>query len=138
MFFFGKKKSGPSHPHPDWPWALTVGPSAPRTSLSWPDIQRALEELIPDTDSFVILEQKDPRDPKKYWYIQSAIATAGPDRGKYTVGCGWLGEKRAELWERMVPSAAEALPYFEAAWKDGTAGLAGFEDHSGWLPANNK
>lgn len=138
MFFFGKKKSGPSHPHPDWPWALTVGPSAPRTSLSWPDIQRALEELIPDTDSFVILEQKDPGDPKKYWYIQSAIATAGPDRGKYTVGCGWLGEKRAELWERMVPSVSEVLPYFQTAWQCRPTDLSGFEDHSDWLPVNNK
>ena len=137
MLFF-KKKTDPGQPRPDWPWALTVGPAAPKTTLNWADIRSALEGLIPDTDSFVILEQKDPKDPKKYWYIQSAIATAGPDRGKYTVGYGWMGGKRAEMWERMVPSAAEALPYFEAAWKDGTAGLAGFEDHSGWLPANNK
>ena len=137
MLFF-KKKTDPGQPHPDWPWALTVGPAAPKTTLNWADIRSALEGLIPDTDSFVILEQKDPKDPKKYWYIQSAIATAGPHRGEYTVGCGWSGETRAEMWERMVPSAAEALPYFEAAWKDGTAGLAGFEDHSGWLPANNK
>lgn len=137
-FFFGKKKRGPGQPHPDWPWALTVGPRPPRTTLNWADIRAALEGLIPDTDSFVILEQKDPKDPKKYWYIQSAIATAGPHQGEYIVGYGWSGETRAEMWERMVPSAAEALPYFEAAWKDGTAGLAGFEDHSGWLPANNK
>lgn len=137
MLFF-KKKTAPGQPRPDWPWALTVGPAAPRRTLSWPDIQRALEELIPDTDSFVILEQKDPGDPKKYWYIQSAIATAGPDRGKYTVGYGWSGAQRAEMWERTVPSVSEVLPYFQTAWQCGPTDLSGFEDRSDWLPVNNK
>lgn len=138
MFFFGKKKPDPGQPRQDWPWALTVGPGQPRTMLSWGDIQKALEGLIPDGDSFVILEQKDPRDPKKYWYIQSAIATAGPHRGEYTVGYGWVGEKRAEMWERMVPSAAEVFPYFKKAWNCEPTDLTGFEDHSDWLPVNNK
>ena len=137
MLFF-KKKPAPGSPRPDWPWALTVGPSAPRALLSWPDIQRAVEELIPDTDSFVILEQKDPKNPKQYWFVQSAIATAGPDRGKYTVGYGWSGEKRAEMWERMVPTAAEVLPYFRQAWEGKPTVLAGFEDRSDWLPVNQK
>ena len=135
MLFF-KKKPDPTRPHLKWPWALTVGPAAPRTMLSWPDIQRGVEELIPDPDSFVILEQRDPQNPKSYWYIQSAIATAGPGRGKYTVGYGWSGEKRAEMWERMVPTAAEVLPYFRRAWEGEPSGLAGFEDHSDWLPVN--
>ncbi len=136
MFLFGKKKEG--QPRQDWPWALTVGPSLPRTMLSWGDIQKALESLIPDGDSFVILEQKDPKDPKKYWYIQSAIALAGPDQGKYTVGYGWSGAKRAEMWERMVPSVTEVLPYFEKAWRCRPVDLTGFEDQSDMLPVNNK
>lgn len=135
---FLKKKNDPGQPRQDWPWALTIGPSQPRTMPSWTDIRAAVEELIPDGDSFVILEQKDPGAPKKYWYVQSAIATAGPHQGEYTVGYGWSGEKRAEMWERMVSSAAEVIPYFEKAWNCKPVDLTGFEDQSDWLPANNK
>lgn len=138
MFFFGKKQTASSRPRPNWPWALTIGPSLPRTMLSLGDIQRALEALIPDGDSFVILEQKDPKNPKNYWFIQSAIALEGPNKGEYIVGYGWSKEKGAELWERTVPGLAEVLPYFERAWKGEPTDLTGFEDQSDMLPVNNK
>lgn len=136
--FFGKKQTAPGQPRKDWPWTLTVGPAAPRSLLSWKDIQQALKGLIPDGDSFVILNQEDPKNPKQYWYIQSAIALEGPHKGEYVVGYGWSTEKRAEMWERLVPSPAEVLPYFERAWKYEPVDLTGFEDQSDWLPVNNK
>ena len=135
--FFHKKEPAPGQPRQDWPWALTVGPNPPRGMLSWGDIRQALEELVPDGDSFVILEQKDPKDAKRYWYIQSAIATAGPDQGKYIVGYGWSGE-RAAMWERCVPGVEEVLPFFQAAWQCKAVDLTGFADRSDWLPVNNK
>lgn len=137
MLFF-KKKTNPGQPRQDWPWALTVGPAAPQTTLNWGDIQNALEGLIPDGDSFVILEQKDPKNPKQYWYIQSAIALAGPHQGEYIVGYGWSKEKGAELWERTVPSGAEVLPYFKSAWSCEPVDLTCFEDQSDMLPVNSK
>lgn len=138
MFPFGKKQTASGQPRRDWPWALTIGPGTPRTTLSRADIRKAVEELIPDGDSFVILEQKDPKDPKRYWYVQSAIALGGPHQGEYIVGYGWSKEKGAEMWERPVPSPAEVIPYFEAAWNCEPVDLTGFEDQSDMLPVNNK
>ena len=56
------------------------------------DIAQALDSLGPHDDSFVILEQKQG---KQYWFIQSAVALAGPHTGEYVVGVGWNdgGEK---------------------------------------------
>lgn len=127
-----------SHPRPSWPWLLTVGVNPPRGSMSWPDIQRALEWIIPDGDSFVILEQRNPKNPKNYWFIQSAIALQGPNQGNYIVGYGWSSTKGAQLWERHVSTLEEVLPYFQRAWQCGPTDLTGFTDRSDWLPVNNQ
>ena len=80
-FFFGKKKLDPSQPHPDWPWTLSEGGNILQ-EFTWENIEHDLAELYPDGDSFLILEQKDPADPKRrYWYIQCAIALQGPSAG---------------------------------------------------------
>ena len=56
-------------PNPDWPWSLSEGGNL-AGSFDWHDIEFALEDLYPDNDSFLILEQKDPQNDKNYWYIQ--------------------------------------------------------------------
>ena len=79
----------PPQPHSDWPWTLTVGGYAGSTTdPSWQDIEEELRELVPDPDSFLILEQKDPQNLENYWFIQCAVASQGPDAGKYAVEIG--------------------------------------------------
>lgn len=127
MLFFKKKKSDPSQPHPDWPWVLTVG-GMPRSNFDWADIQAELRRLYPDNDSFLILEQKDPEDRKKYWYIQSAIALAGPNQGKYIVGCGWSGESGPVLMERCYAGPDDVTAIFETAFQRKPLDLSGYEN----------
>ena len=69
-------------PHPDWPWTLSEGGNLFRT-FTWNNIEYDLAELYPDNDSFLILEQKDPADETRYWFIQSAIALKGPQKDFY-------------------------------------------------------
>ena len=134
FFDFLKKKDPPKTDiNMDWPWTLTVGPRPPVSDPSWADIQRALEGLVPDGDSFVILERKDPSDPGRYWFLQSAIALAGPHIGQYIVGCGYsLGEGRA-LLERYTSLLDQVIPDFDLAYRRQDIDLSGFEDHSDML-----
>lgn len=76
----------------------------------------------------MILEQKDPEDDKKYWYIQSAIALSGPDQGKYIVGCGYPGEKGPVLLERCYENLDEVTGIFEAAFQRKPLDLSGYEN----------
>ena len=131
MLFFSKKHD-PGQPHPDWPWQLTVS-GMPTLQFGWADIEAAVRKLVPETDSFVILEQKDPKNDKSYWYIQSAIALRGPNHGTYTVGVGYGGgDKRAYL-ERHVPRVEDALSDFRLAHQKKPINLSGFEDQSDML-----
>lgn len=118
----------PPQPHPDWPWTLTVGGYAGSTAdPSWQDIEEELRELVPDPDSFLILEQKDPQDLENYWFIQCAVASQGPDAGKYAVEIGCSTPGGPCLWERMVPDVQEAAKYFSDAYNHRPVNVSDFQ-----------
>lgn len=121
--------STPPQPNPDWPWALTVGGYAGSTSApSWQDIEEGLRELVPDPDSFLILEQKDPQNPESCWFIQCAIATRGPDAGKYAVEIGCPSPDEPRLWERIEPDVRGAIKYFSDAYHQRKVDVLGFQE----------
>ena len=128
MLFF-KTKHDPSQPHPDWPWTLSEGGNILR-EFTWEDIEQDLAELYPDNDSFLILEQKDPKDSKKYWYIQSAIALQGPNKDDYIVGVGWSGETGPALMERCYhwKDLNTVIGIFERAFRRKPLDLSGYEN----------
>ncbi len=128
MLFF-KTKHDPSQPHPDWPWILSEGGNILR-EFTWEDIEHNLAELYPDNDSFLILEQKDPKDDKKYWYIQSAIALQGPNKDDYIVGVGWRGETGPALMERCYhwKDLNTVIDIFEQAFRRKPLDLSGYEN----------
>lgn len=130
----GRKDAPEGTVHADWPWTLNVGgQSAP---MSWEELSRALDALDTGQDSFVILEQRDPKAPDHYWYIQSAIATAGDHAGQYIVGVGYSRQKGAALLERYEDAPEQVVPFFRAALNGAAPDFAQFEDHSSWLPVN--
>lgn len=119
----------PPQPHPDWPWTLTVGGYAGSTAdPSWQDIEEELRELVPDPDSFLILEQKDPQNLENYWFIQCAVASQGPDAGKYAVEIGCSTPGGPCLWERMVPDVQEAAKYFSDAYDHRPVNVSDFQE----------
>ena len=119
----------PPQPHPDWPWTLTVGGYAGSTTdPSWQDIEEELRELVPDPDSFLILEQKDPQNLENYWFIQCAVASQGPDAGKYAVEIGCSTPGAPCLWERMVPDVQEAAKYFSDAYDHRPVNFSDFQE----------
>ncbi len=128
MLFF-KTKHDPSQPHPDWPWTLSEGGNILR-EFTWEDIEHDLAELYPDNDSFLILEQKDPKDSKKYWYIQSAIALQGPNKDDYIVGVGWSGETGPALMERCYhwKDLNTVIGIFERAFRRKPLDLSGYKN----------
>lgn len=127
-FFFGKKKPNPGQPHPDWPWTLSEGGSILK-SFAWEDIEHNLAELYPDNDSFLILEQKDPGNDKKYWYIQCAIAIQGPEKDNYIIGVGWSGDTGPALMERCYhwKDLDTVIEIFEKAFQRKPLDLSGYE-----------
>ena len=127
-FFFGKKKLDPSQPHPDWPWTLSEGGNILQ-EFTWENIEHDLAELYPDGDSFLILEQKDPKNNERYWYIQSAIALKGPNKDYYTVGIGWSGESGPALVERCYHwnDLDTVNGIFERAFQGKCLDLSGYE-----------
>lgn len=128
MLFF-KTKHDPSQPYPDWPWTLSEGGNILR-EFTWEDIEQDLAELYPDNDSFLILEQKDPKDSKKYWYIQSAIALQGPNKDDYIVGVGWSGETGPALMERCYhwKDLNTVIGIFERAFRRKPLDLSGYKN----------
>ena len=127
-FFFGKKKLDPSQPHQDWPWTLSEGGNILQ-EFTWENIEHDLAELYPDGDSFLILEQKDPKNNERYWYIQSAIALKGPNKDYYTVGVGWSGESGPALVERCYhwKDLDTVIGIFERAFQGKCLDLSGYE-----------
>ena len=127
-FLFGKKKADPSQPHPDWPWTLSEGGNILR-DFTWENIEYDLAELYPDSDSFLILEQKDPKNDEHYWYIQSAIALKGPNKDNYIVGVGWTGESGPALMERCYhwKDLDTVIGIFEQAFQRKPLDLSGYE-----------
>ena len=130
MFSLFKKDA--SQPRKDWPWALTMGPIlGVRKNPGWSNIENGLKALIQDGDSFLILEQKDPANPKRYWFIQSAIALQGPHQGEYTLEIGYKGENGAgRLLDRTFPHLEDLFPWYEAAFAAKKLDLSGFDDMS--------
>lgn len=124
---FGKDAKR-SQPHPGWPWGLSEG-GVLRQNPTWEDIERGLRALSPEPNSFIILEQRDPKNKKNLWFIQSAIAKMGPHKGQYAVEVGWNGRFSPKLVERMCAGDAlkEVLAIFERAYQYGPLDLTGFE-----------
>ena len=114
-------------PNPDWPWSLSEGGN-PVAAFDWHDFEFALEDLYPDNDSFLILEQRDPGNDKNFWYVQSAIALAGPDKGKYIIGFGFPGETGPVLLERCFEDLNDVIQLFEAAYDRQPLELSGYEN----------
>lgn len=125
--FFGKKKADPSQPNRDWPWTISEG-GATRQDFTLQTIESDVILLYPDNNSFIILEQRDPKDSKKYWYIQSAIAIAGPNKDRYIVGVGYPGPDGPMLFERYEETPEAAFSWFRAAFEGGKVDLSQFED----------
>lgn len=117
-----------AQPHRGWPWTLTVN-GIPASSVSWEAVARALDALGPYDDSFVILEQ---RLGKEYWFIQSAVALAGPHTGEYVVGVGWSDSGKKRYMERCG-GAGHAVDMFRAVWRGEPLDFSGFEDRSDML-----
>ena len=61
--FFGKGKTAPGRPSGDWPWTLNVSGALRPNFGTWEMIVSELRELnLEEADSFLILEQKDPKN----------------------------------------------------------------------------
>ena len=141
LFHKGGSKGGPkaavpgSQPHRDWPWTLNLS-GYPSSQIGWDIIAAELRELnLENNDSFLILEQKDPKG--EYWYIQSALARMGPTQGQYTVGIGWSAPERNQMWEISVSDVERVIRYFDEAYHQYRVDTAGFEDQSDMLPGNS-
>ena len=132
---FHKKDVPPgAQPHGDWPWTLNLS-GVPGGQPGWDIIVSELRELnLEDVDSFLILEQRDPRNPSAYWYIQSALAKAGPCQGQYIVGVGWSAQDHNQMWELCVPRVEQVIRYFDEAYNKNRLDFSGFEDQSDMLP----
>lgn len=126
--FFQKPRLLGAQPHSGWSWSLSVN-GIPTSSFGWDDIARALDGLGPRDGSFVILEQRRGKD---YWFIQSAVALAGPHTGEYVVGVGWNDQQGKHLVERCG-GAGRAVDMFRAAWQGKPLDFTGFEDQSDML-----
>lgn len=128
-----RQKRGPAptppQPHRDWPWRMTAGGYTGSTSdLSWTDIEENLRELSQETDSFLILEQKDPQNPSQSWFIQCAVALDGPDAGMYAVEIGCSAPGGPLLWERMTPDVQDVIAYFSNAYYHRGLDVSGFQE----------
>ena len=129
MFAFFHKKDE-SQPRRDWPWTLNIG-GYTRSNPSWEDIRAGLEALVQDSDSFLILEQKDPTGPKgRYWFIQCAVALEGPDAGQYSLEIGFRRDGKGHLLDRTLPRLEQVIAYFDWASRWKPLDFAGFEDMS--------
>lgn len=127
--FFLKPRPLGAQPHSGWSWTLSVN-GIPAGSVTWEAIAAALDGLEPHEDSFVILEQ---RQGNNYWFIQSAVALAGPRPGEYVVGVGWNDGLGKHYVERCG-GAGRAVDMFRAAWQGKPLDFSGFEDRSDMLP----
>ena len=139
MWPFAKKKEQTGQPRRDWPWTLHVGEELWPDFSDWDMAVSELRELnLEDPDSFLILEQRDPKHNDSCWFIQSAMNPGGDNAGGYSVECGWSTAKGPVLYDLQVRTVEEVIPWFSAAFRDGYVDLSWFTDVSGDLPANQK
>jgi len=101
----------------------------PASGVTWEAVECALDRLGPHEDGFVILEQTQGKD---YWFIQSAVALAGPHAGEFIVGVGWNDAKGRHLIERYG-GAGMAMELFRTVWQGKPLDFSGFEDQSDML-----
>lgn len=124
----GGSSFAPPQPNPNWLWVLTVGGDTASTSdFGWKEIEKGLRVLSQEADSYLILEQKDPKNPSICWFIQCAVARQGPDQGKYSVEIGYSTPGGSSLWERVVPEVQEASEYFSDAYHHRGLDVSGFQ-----------
>lgn len=127
---FGLFKRDGSQPRKEWPWILTRNGS-PKSGPSWDDIKHGLETLTRDGGSYLILEQKDPADPKgHYWFIQCAIALQGPCAGQYSLEVGYRKDGKGYLLDRTLPKLEQVAAYFDRAFRWKPLDFTRFEDMS--------
>lgn len=126
-------------PCPGLPWTLrnAGGDACPAT---WERLEAELNRLHPGHDSFVILEQEDDDG---FWYIQSAVALAGPHTGQFIVGCGWSGAEGPTTpggiaLVEWYGGYADAVALFRNVWENHTVDFTGFEDQSHLIPVNRR
>lgn len=109
--------SAPPQPDPDWSWLLTAGGDSGSTAdFSWNDLENALRELNQETDSYLILEQKDPQNPEQFWFIQCAVARQGPDQGSYSVEIGCAAPDGSHLWEWVTADVQAVIACFYSVY----------------------
>lgn len=113
----------------DWFWSLTVD-GVPTAVFDWQDVLRGLENLRPDPDSFLILERRNPEEPRESGFLQCAVNLGGARPGWYTVECGYPSAEGEVLLRKDVPSPAEAAAIFEAVYRQMGAVFSGFSDLS--------
>jgi hypothetical protein len=133
MFSFFKKNSrDDAQPRKEWPWTLTLGAYPGQKSRpTWEDVRCGLESLAQDSDSYLILEQRDPANPKRhYWYIQCAVALQGPNAGKYSLEVGCWKDGKGHLLDRTLPMLEQVISYFDWAYRWKPLDLSVFEDMS--------
>lgn len=104
------------------------GYSGSTSAPSWQDVESELRELLPDPDSFLILEQREPGNPENCWFIQCAVAAQGPDAGRYAVEIGCLSPDGPRLWERMEPDVQGAVKVFLDAYHHRGLDVSGFRE----------
>ncbi len=140
MWPFTRKRNGrEGRPRRDWPWTLHVGEELWPNFDTWEMVEPELRELnLEDPDSFLILEQRDPRDAGRYWFIQSAMNPGGDNAGGYSVECGWSTAQGPVLYDLQVRTVEEVIPWFRSAFQEGAVDLSRFTDVSDDLPANQK
>lgn len=119
----------PPQPHRDWPWRMTAGGNSSSTSdFNWNDLEKGLRALRQEEDSYLVLEQRDPQNPERSWFIQSAMALEGPDAGMYAVEIGSSDPDGPLLWERMVPDVRDVIAYFSDAYYHRGLDTSGFQE----------
>lgn len=132
MFDFLKKSSSDdSQPRKGWPWVLTLGAyPGPKSDPRWADIENGLNALTEEPDSFLILEQRDPADRNRYWFIQSAVALQGPYAGQYSLEVGYRKDGKGYLLDCTLPKLEQVTAYFDRAFRWKPLDYTGFEDMS--------
>ena len=107
----------PPQPPQSGDWVLTLGDApGPLSCPAWEAIEAGLRRLSQADDSFLILEQATPQDPKTTWFIQCAVALRGLHQGEYAVEIGIASAAGNGLWEHIVPDVEQAIGYFSAAY----------------------
>lgn len=125
MLFF-KKKPDLSQPRPDWPWTLKEGGNLLR-DVAWENVEYGLAQLCPEQDSFLILEQTDPKNSKNYWFIQTAISLGELNFGMYVVDVSRGTPGGPVMVERYYAALDEVTAIFKAAFQCERLDLSGYK-----------